>query len=136
MPSRRSAALWVLAVAYAAGIFVLSSFPVPEAAGEPLRLVGTQALHFLEFAVLAFLLSLAFAAIRSSRVHSRAALLAVAVAVLYAASDEVHQLFVPGRQGDAVDFLLDSAGAVLGGAVAFLWSRRASRAAVSGISPR
>ena len=137
MPSRRAAALWALAIAYAAGIFVLSSFPIHGVAGEPVRLVGTQALHFLEFAVLAFLLAFAFAEIRSPRVRSWAALLAVVVTVLYAASDEAHQLFVPGRRGDAVDFLLDAAGAIAGGAVQFAWSRRASRAvADSGTSPR
>jgi len=141
MPSRRAAALWALAIAYAAGIFVLSSSPVPETVEEPVRLLGTQVLHFVEFAVLAFLLALAFATIRSLRVRFLALLLGGVVAVLYAASDEAHQLFVPGRQGDVVDFLWDSAGAVvgavLGGAVQLLWSRRASRAAaLSGTSPR
>ena len=36
------------------------------------------------------------------------------VCVLYAISDEIHQIFVPGRSGQFSDVLLDSAGAVIG----------------------
>ena len=44
----------------------------------------------------------------------RAALIALPFSVLYAASDEVHQLFVDGRAGSAVDVLIDSGGALFG----------------------
>ena len=37
-----------------------------------------------------------------------------AIATLYAATDELHQIFVPGRTGKVTDILLDSAGALLG----------------------
>ncbi len=39
---------------------------------------------------------------------------ALALAALYAASDEFHQTFVPSRQGSVRDVLLDTAGAALG----------------------
>ena len=39
---------------------------------------------------------------------------AMVICVLYAISDEVHQLFVPGRAGQVRDVLIDSAGAVVG----------------------
>jgi len=42
------------------------------------------------------------------------AMLALGVAALYAASDEIHQLFVPTREGRFGDVVLDSAGAALG----------------------
>ena len=49
-------------------------------------------------------------------------------AALYAATDEVHQLFVPGRSGQVSDVLLDSAGAIAGlallGGIRFLVQRR------------
>ena len=32
----------------------------------------------------------------------------------YAATDEIHQLFVPGRSGQVTDVMLDSAGCLLG----------------------
>ena len=36
------------------------------------------------------------------------------IAAGYAATDEFHQLFVPGRSGQISDVLLDSAGALAG----------------------
>ncbi len=44
---------------------------------------------------------------------------AVFLVALYAASDEVHQLFVPNRQASVVDVMIDTTGAVLG--VGLLW---------------
>jgi VanZ family protein len=47
----------------------------------------------------------------------------------YAATDEWHQYFVPGRAGMWQDWAIDTAGALLGiGAVAFLASRRRAKA--------
>lgn len=40
-------------------------------------------------------------------------------ALCYAALDEIHQLFVPGRSGQLLDVCIDGAGALL--AVGFLW---------------
>ena len=40
--------------------------------------------------------------------------LSLLVCVLYAISDEVHQLFVPGRGAQVKDVLIDSAGAIVG----------------------
>ena len=34
--------------------------------------------------------------------------------IFYAASDEFHQTFVPGRDGNIVDVLIDSSGALVG----------------------
>ena len=44
---------------------------------------------------------------------------AVLLVALYAASDEVHQLFVPNRQASIVDVMIDTTGAVLG--LGLLW---------------
>ena len=41
-------------------------------------------------------------------------LIGLFVSVLYAISDEVHQLFIPGRSGELRDVLLDSLGSVTG----------------------
>jgi VanZ family protein len=40
--------------------------------------------------------------------------LALALAALYAATDEFHQTFVPSRQGSVWDVLLDTTGAAIG----------------------
>ena len=54
------------------------------------------------------------------------------IAALYAASDEIHQLFVPGRSGQLSDVILDSAGALAGVAaftvLCWLINRRKARA--------
>ena len=34
--------------------------------------------------------------------------------VIYASSDEFHQIFVPGRDGNIIDVLIDSSGALVG----------------------
>ena len=54
--------------------------------------------------------------------------IAVCFSVLYALSDEIHQIFVDGRAFGVADILIDSAGAVVGIAVCILF-----RAAAVGV---
>ena len=42
------------------------------------------------------------------------------VCLLYAASDEIHQLFIPGRSGEVRDVMIDFSGAALGIALSML----------------
>lgn len=44
------------------------------------------------------------------------------LAALYAVTDEIHQLFIPGRSGQPRDVLIDACGAFVGAAAAFLIS--------------
>lgn len=67
-----------------------------------------KAYHVTEFAVLCYLLFLAFKTVFNNQ--SKARFLAAAVAALYAASDEWHQTFVPGRGGTWVDVVIDCVG--------------------------
>lgn len=84
--------------------------------------------HFCIYAVLGALLclaSLGFDATR--RVH---VLRSFVFGALYAASDELHQAFVPGRGPAVTDVLLDSAGVLCGIAVVLLvagriWKKKA-----------
>jgi VanZ family protein len=46
-----------------------------------------------------------------------------ALAVCYAATDEVHQLFVSGRSGQPTDVLIDACGVLAGVAVVHLLTR-------------
>ena len=52
--------------------------------------------------------------------------------VLYAASDEFHQLFVPGRAGRVSDVLIDSSGVLLGIAIVSLFMHISQRKAFVG----
>lgn len=66
--------------------------------------------HFIAYFILGMLTLLAL-------VYSEArkpANLALIIGLLYAISDEFHQLFVPGRSGQFRDVIIDGAGTVLG----------------------
>lgn len=75
-----------------------------------------KAAHLTEYAVLSWLLARALLRPGTPWGHwdRKAALLAWLIASLYAASDELHQAFVPNRQGRWPDVCLDSFGAALG----------------------
>jgi VanZ family protein len=44
--------------------------------------------------------------------------------LVYAISDELHQLFVPGRQCSFVDFVIDAAALIFALVVIRMWSLR------------
>nr|WP_028305632.1 VanZ family protein [Desulfitobacterium sp. PCE1] len=78
--------------------------------------------HFLTYLVLSLL---TMNALRRSGIKGvRQIAIAIGICVLYAISDEVHQLFVPGRSGQIKDVLLDSGGAIVGAALHRLFERR------------
>lgn len=68
--------------------------------------------HFFAYLLLGILVINAFR--RSGYRERKFFLLALVICFLYAVSDEVHQLFVPGRGGQVKDVLLDSIGAAVG----------------------
>lgn len=68
--------------------------------------------HAAEYAVLGGLLLCMYTSYLPGK--GKTFLLAFATGVLYAAGDEIHQLFVPGRSGQVSDVLLDSAGVLAG----------------------
>ena len=51
-------------------------------------------------------------------------LIAIACASLYGVSDEVHQLFVPERMCDPVDWMVDTAGSALGSGITYAVLRK------------
>jgi VanZ family protein len=85
--------------------------------------------HVTEYAVLAFLVL--WAARRLAKAgpawNWRQAGFTMCVVVLYAASDEVHQIFVPTRQGTVVDVLIDAVGGALGLGMAYCMLRFTGR---------
>jgi VanZ family protein len=107
---------WLPALALMLLIFVLSSqsgLRVSEDASveRPIR----ASAHFFTYAVLAGLLLSALA--RGGRPVWRHVLVAFALAVLYGASDELHQSFVPDRAGRIDDLIVDTLGALVGLAI-------------------
>jgi VanZ family protein len=55
------------------------------------------------------------------RVREKAMTLAFVFSCLYGISDELHQLFVPGRSADVYDAIADAAGALI--VITILWLR-------------
>jgi VanZ family protein len=68
--------------------------------------------HTSVYLVLAVLIFIAFKRYGSKR--PAALLFSFLICALFAASDEFHQLFVPGRSSQLLDFALDCAGAATG----------------------
>ena len=66
--------------------------------------------HVTEYIILGVLLVLTFAAYRLRKAGTAA----LAAGILYAALDEYHQSFVPGRSGEIKDVLIDACGLLLG----------------------
>lgn len=74
--------------------------------------------HFLEYTLFGFLTA------RSFKLRNKSAWFAVPFCALYAATDEFHQTFIPGRSGELTDILLDTAGATFGVAIYWLTHRK------------
>lgn len=68
--------------------------------------------HAIEYAVLGLLIAGAY--IDNRMKLRRQILFPWSIGFLYAITDEMHQLYVPGRSGQVSDVLLDSAGVLLG----------------------
>jgi len=74
--------------------------------------------HFCEFTLLAILV---FFLARSYKLSIfLCILIALGYSLLFAVSDEVHQLFVDGRSGQITDVLVDFAGSMFGAGISFL----------------
>ena len=80
-------------------------------------LIGRKIVHAAEYALLCVLWWRALATTTSP---SRAVAAATAISIAYAISDEVHQTFIEGRHGSAMDVAIDAAGVALAAA----WLRR------------
>lgn len=78
-----------------------------------LELVIRKAAHMTEYAILFLLSYLATVKISmsQSRFYNRS--IAVLISLLYACSDEMHQLLVPGRSGRMIDVGIDMAGVLI-----------------------
>jgi VanZ family protein len=105
----RRAAPWLPPLAMMAVIFALSSMPAGQEEHGTLYVVSRKLAHLGEYALLA---ALWWRALLTKLPHRRALPLAFVIAVLYAATDELHQTFVSGRAGTPVDVGIDAVGAL------------------------
>lgn len=131
---KRVAAAWAACALWMAFIYAMSAAPgeisgeqsglvvrllcalLPKSLSENAQIMAQletlvrKAAHMTEYAVLFCLYR---RALRMSGVH-RAGVLALALSVGYAATDEFHQAFVPERGPSVIDVMIDGCGAMIG----------------------
>ena len=104
---------WFPVIAYSGIIFYVSS--LSNLPSQPGIVFLDKICHIIEYAGWGFLLA---RALKHTMVGVRRADILLAVsffALLYGASDEFHQFFVPGREVSLGDLLADGLGGTLGG---------------------
>ena len=109
----------VASIAWMGLIFALSSLPGSAVPGR----FGSLG-HLVLYTVLG---ALYLIVLRRDSGAWRPVLLAVMLASIYGISDEFHQSFVPGRTPDPADWLVDTAGALLGASIAWWLPGRITR---------
>jgi len=99
----------ILLLVWLAIIYFFSTLPGGGTPADFLTGVARKIAHLVEFALLMFLF---YKVLRLSfkETFSQAVLIGIACSVLYAMSDEFHQLFVAGRFGTFRDVIIDSFG--------------------------
>jgi VanZ family protein len=116
-PSRTSrlGPYWAPVLAYAALIYYLSSLSDPEYyAPILLKQLSDKVIHAVEYGIFGILCYRAFRYAAGARAARSAVLLAIVASTLYGVTDELHQVFVPLRQPDGWDLLMDLLGATAG----------------------
>lgn len=107
-------------------IFVMSSFDATSSSNQSnfivdiitsiinikdiglLSLIIRKLAHFIEYFILGILL------INFITRYDKKIIIAILLCIIYATSDEIHQIFVPGRSCQIIDIMIDSLGSIMG----------------------
>ena len=104
---------WFPVIAYSGIIFIASSIPSVQA---PLSEFGfDKVIHILEYTPFGFLVARAVSATATAISPRRLVVWVVLLSFAYAASDEIHQFFVPGRNAGMADLIASTVGGTVGG---------------------
>ncbi|WP_333862013.1 VanZ family protein [Clostridium sp.] len=79
--------------------------------GDLSNFIVRKASHFLEYCILGILL---FNSIKGKFKIKKVFIISIAVVILYACTDEIHQIFIPGRTARIKDIFIDTAGGSAG----------------------
>lgn len=95
--------------------------PFVELNLDSLHYIIRKSAHFTAYFILGLLVMIAIR--QSHKNYYKNIILTLVICVIYATSDEVHQLFIPGRSGEIKDVLIDSSGATVGTGVYLITSK-------------
>jgi len=93
-------------------LFEVASMIFPSLEIELFNHVIRKNAHFIAYFILGLLTINAI--YWNKKFGHKAFIIALIISILYAVSDEIHQLFIPGRAGRLVDVLIDAFGAFCG----------------------
>lgn len=130
MANRRLVVKYLLVILWMTGIFFMSNEVANTSSARSAEIVQTiqsiginapeglltflvrKAAHITAYFILGILF---YALLREYRISTkRTILLSILFAMLYAGTDELHQVFVSGRSGEFRDILIDTIGATIG----------------------
>lgn len=109
------------AIIYAVVVFLLSSVPgmnIPEYK----FLVSDKIMHFMEYALFAILIFRSFSQLFRKQKFHYVIVVSSFFLILFALLDEYYQKYIPGRESDVADVILDVFGASL--ILFLLWIRK------------
>ena len=112
---------WLPLIAYCLIIYIQSSYPSPQTL--PSFEFSDKLMHFGAYAVLGVMFYRAYQTLPCETITQRLMLLSMISASLYGVSDEIHQSFVPYRNGSFTDVIADVLGAVCGVYLYHRWKK-------------
>jgi len=104
---------WFPILIYCLLIFIQSSRPSPANLPHDFAHID-KLLHFSAYAFLGALFARAFRTLSTKNNLRLVMTLSIILAGLYGISDEIHQAFVPFRDGDIMDVIADILGSICG----------------------
>lgn len=119
----------------AAGVLVASSWPSLSVSAFGFS-IEDKLLHALVYALLAYLAYRGWAPAKTAPHNRRAKWVILIILACFAAADEYHQRWIPGRFVEWGDFLADAIGVLTGFVLATWHTRRHPPLAPFDLSPR
>ena len=114
---KRALLLWLPVVGYMAAIFYASSIPDPPVPAA----VSDVDLHAAAYFGLMLLIARAVSRAKWARLTIGVLAIAWCITVVYGATDEWHQMYVPNRHSEFRDLQADAIGALIAGIALKAW---------------
>jgi len=119
---RKFLRLWFPAILYSGIIFYASS--LPNVSIPLLEIQFDKMLHILVYALFGFLMARGIYGTNAAVTKKVFWIMIFGASLLYGASDEFHQTFVPGRNASLFDLLGDTVGGTIGGYIYLMCTGR------------